>query len=246
MSTTSWLLALLLGLMVWAVPATAQSPSSGRPTIRADKSEIMVGEEASIEWSTSERVAGVYITGLGLVPPMGRERVRPLHTTTYILVTNEAHEAARPAVTIAVSGLRGADEFPRDDDQQFSYPLRVTSPAVGLTDLVARVEAVLQNDFGFSVRALTLRNEMRFVTTRGIRPDLLKGASGRPMVQRLAYRVDIEPPRNDDPIVLTITTLIEFRRRAELTWYPDPDERLHRQASDALRAKLVMQSGAAR
>ena len=106
MSTTSWLLALLLGLMVWAVPATAQSPSSGRPTIRADKSEIMVGEEASIEWTTSERVAGVYITGLGLVPPMGRERVRPLHTTTYILVTNEAHEAARPAVTIAVSGLR--------------------------------------------------------------------------------------------------------------------------------------------
>jgi len=230
--------AILSTFALAAGPDTSPSPSLA--DLRASSSVVRPGESVLLTWEGDPTLTSVYVSGVGLVDRNGMRTVRLRESTAYTLVAESPLGVRTDTVTIRVDGGRGSSQFPQEDDPRFSFPVTSKVQTLPYTQLLARIENVLQDDLKFSVRPLPIPGSgMRFITTLSLRSELVRPEETKIGGRRLAYRVDVEPAAGTNALRYTIHTLVEFRRKLEQTWRVDEDENIHRQSADVLRRRVA-------
>ncbi len=211
----------------------AQIRFSGQPD------SIRYGQSATLSWEV-ENTTDVFLSGVGKLPAKASREVRPEETTTYTLVAELPSGLVSREVKITVIGGGRGTEFPMSYER-FQYPVRDELGVDSYVDFLDRVQRVLQDEMGFSVRPMDLPSRhFLIVTNRSLRPRLVSPSETRIAARRIAYLVEIEHRRTERGRVrYTVKTLIEYRRKAESTWRLEGNEVLHRDLANTFRRRVA-------
>src|SRR3954471_2567965 len=79
-------------------------------TFKASRDKIEAGQSATLSWAAQGDAA--FLAGIGKVKPTGEQLVSPLVPTTYVLVVESGSTIRTAALTVDVTGPRGASDFP--------------------------------------------------------------------------------------------------------------------------------------
>jgi hypothetical protein len=219
------------------------SPLAAEVRFSASAVSLTSGQTARLEWE-AEGATQVFISGLGKQPARGSAQVKPDSTTVYTLVAPVSDEIRTATVRIAVeTGGRGTDVLPEPD--RFHYS-RTGSVALGSSvEFLDRLQRVLQDQMGFSVRTLIEPATKKYVLATNLsqRSELVRPDENRIGGRRLAYLVEFDlTPDARRQLPYVVKTLIESKRRAEQTWRIESieaSEALYREHADKLRSLIA-------
>lgn len=202
--------------------AHAQVPTAW---ITVEPSEISLGDTAVLTWRTSGATE-TFVSGVGRLPPNGRSAVTPQATSHYVLIAEGPAGVATAEQILVVAGSKGGDEFP--EQSRFRHPLSFAMRASSFPALVERFHAILQDSLRHTVMLTHGAGQvLRFVTNSREGSDLVGPDEERIGRRRLAYEVELPQPGKDGEVRFTIRSLIEYQRRIERVWRPEPKDSLY-------------------
>ncbi len=206
-------------------------------TFKASRGKIDAGQSTTLSWFAEGDAA--FLTGVGKVRPSGEQVVSPLVPTQYVLVVESGDRIRSAALTIDVTGPRGAADFP-DIGDFASVPIVDQRRGSKFTDFLAVVQKTLQDQMSFLVRGdfLPRRPYVTLYTDKRVRPELIRPADRGIHYRRLAYAVQVNEPVNG-LISYEIRTILEYQRTAETQWHIEKETTMIRGAVEALRTALV-------
>lgn len=210
--------------------------------LKAEPAEISAGASTLLTWQI-DGTQSVYLSGVGLVQPTGSRSVSPPLTTNYFLIAQDGTAVAVHSVRVTVNGTKGGDEFPSDLDR-FIYPISTTA-SISTVALLGKIRHILQDTLQFSLKEYTQPDgAFIFLTNVSERPSLKQKEDKGIAARRIGFRIDVlKPLDKDNRITCQIRTLIDYRRRIERTWRPDPEDKLHREQADLVRQKIDENEG---
>jgi len=167
-----------------------------------------------------------YITNVGLVAGQGTLDLHPTEATTFSLVRKSVGLADNH-IAVIVEGIRGASDYPAEDE--FTFPRHYRSRGT-LPRVLKSVHEVLQNRMGYSVRETRINTETHFVTM--LTPRRIGDPDFRVRERRLAYLIVVEDPNSSNSDNVIVRTLIQYQLRLENTWRPDSNSELHRSQAE--------------
>ncbi len=222
------ILAAFLGLLC--------APLYAQPQIvfRAQPERVQIGDSVVLSWQVRDADAA-YLTNYGRVELAGQLTITPEKaSTTLTLIAHGAKGLATASVTIVVEGGRG-EVFPNEN--QFSNQRQYEISALSPITLLDGVHSALQNKMGFVVDERYDRHAHKtvFVTKLVERPELLRNDDSGIRARQLAYWVEVE--ENKTPAgshLYRIKTFIQYQRRKENKWRPEPQEVFYRDSADRL------------
>jgi hypothetical protein len=208
------------------------------PTLSVDTTEVESGGTVTVSWTLPDTFPAAYLSGFGRVASAGSRRAILQDTREFLLVCENRNTIAIRRAVVLVKGARGDSSVPSDDDPRFGHPVRSIATA-SYTDLLARIERALQEDLVMTVKVADVRDRgLLFWTGLRERSNLVGREEPTIAARRVAYRVTVQPRPQMGPISYTVETLVEYRRRIERTWRPEPGDGFHRRAADELRERV--------
>jgi hypothetical protein len=214
------------------------APLSAQPTLDLSTADAAAGSEVEISWR-AEGSSSAFLSGYGAVPASGSRKLRATEPALYVLITEGPSGVSVVSRRLRVHGGKGEEPI---DPAAFSYPFRDRLTIGSLTRLCDRIQGILQNDLGFSIRPPyeIPREKLVFITYPAVQSQLVGSDENKIGARRLAYLVELTiPEKLPADVQLTISTWIQYRRRMEATWRPEESEALHRQGARLLRERIL-------
>jgi len=222
-------------ILVSAIPTSL----AAQVTLEADRTTVSSGDTVRIRWS-APGARQVFLSSVGLVDASGEHIVSPDASTDYVLTAEGEDGVSTARIRVAVSGAKNGDSFPPSD--AFGFPFNYREHARSFPELLDRVHDVLQNRMGHPVRTYQEPQEMVvFETMTRVRSDLVDPGETRVGRRRIAYRVQVPPPRSAGPRAYSyqVETLLQYQLRSERTWRRDNDSARRAVHSRALADSLA-------
>jgi hypothetical protein len=209
-------------------------------TFNASRAQLDVAGIVRLRWSI-ENATSVYISGIGVVSATGEREVEVSATTTFWLLAEGTDGVASKQVTVAVRGSRGTDI----DVSRIAYvrQLEDNLPAADLATLIDHLKRLLQETLRSPVSGpLTEENTTVLRTDLADSPALVTPAESAIGARRVSYQIRIFSTGRAGQYHYSMSTAIQYRRKIERSWYwESASSPLHRQAADALRARIAAQ-----
>jgi hypothetical protein len=224
-------------VMLMAVTVEGSLVAQEPLTFKASRDTIEVGQSTTLSWDAPGDSA--FLVGVGKVRPSGEQIASPLVPTTYVLVVEAGDSVRTAALTIDVTGSRGASDFPDIGDFS-SAPIVDKRRGSKFTDFLDIIQRTLQDQMSFHVRGdfLPKRPYVTLYTDKKLRPELVRSTDRGIRHRRLAYAVQVNEPVNA-LISYEIRTILEYQRTAETQWHTERDDTILRAAAEALRTALA-------
>ena len=224
----------LCAMLMVAVGSTL--PAQEALTFKASGDKIEAGQSTTLSWVAQGDAA--FLTGIGKVKPSGEQVVRPLVPTTYVLVVESGNIIRTAALTVDVTGPRGASDFPEINDFN-TAPIVDQRRGSKFTDFLDVVHKTLQDQMSFSVRGdfLPRRPYVTLYTNKSPRSELIRPTDRGIRYRRVSYSVQVNE-RINGLIPYEIRTILEYQRTAETEWHIERDDTIIRAAAEALRTTL--------
>jgi hypothetical protein len=228
-----------MSLTIFLLAASLLNQDSQLPTIniKIQPNVVAVGQSAVLSWNVIG-ADNCYLSSRGIVNSSGRLEVNPGQTTGYTLVAESKLGVFTKTVVIEVAGSKGGGDFP--SEELFKYAVASELSAPSLTDVLRRIQFVLQDSMSFVLNQYSDSNERYvFVTNLRQRPDLVGNGDPRIGARRLAFLVSVSKERKKSELFkYTIKSVIEYKRKVERTWRNEGDESIFLDQTRKLQAAI--------
>jgi hypothetical protein len=200
---------------------------------------ITAGDSVVVSWKVAASDS-VFISDLGMVAGAGRATIYPTSSRTVYLVGRGVPpgQIVRAADLTVGTGARGND-LPADGAfvvaQSFSIAGRDASQILG------DVDRVLQRTLSYPAPDWVRRPTgiWRITTATRERPDMVLRSERTIGLRRVAYRVEVnEGPDRSGAYHCTIASVVQYRKRIERDFRPEPSDTLYRREIDRLAQLL--------
>jgi hypothetical protein len=217
-----------------AIQSTVSLPPEGR--LSARPSEINPGDASVLQWDVTN-ANSIVIAGLGGVSSNGRMTVHPETTATYTLIAENAAGVTASSATVVVGGARST-AVPIDESR-FRYPLTTIVEADKIPPFVDYAFKVLQDQLKYSLPGVLQRgSESVLITSVALRPDLISPSERGIGARQSAMQVSIAQGQTPGTVLVTLRALVEYRRRVETNFRPEPNQQFYRDLLTDLRSRL--------
>jgi len=228
-----------MSLLMWVLIAGLAKAQSQTPTIemKIEPQVLSSGQTTVLSW----KVTGgdkVFISQFGKVGVAGQEQIKPNETTIYSLIAEGPEGVATRSITVEVSGTKGDDEFP--EEENFKYQLSYKTTAPSLPEFLDYIHYALQDSMQFSLKEYhDDAGKVVFRTNISQRGYLVEGQEKKIGARGIAYWIELtEQKSSTNEFNYLIKTLIKYRLKLERTWRVEDNEALYQQEARRLQALM--------
>ena len=202
--------------------------------LRVVPDSIVQGESITVSWN-STGTSDVLLLPFGIVPARGMRTVSPKSSMQFILSSHPSN--TDPLCILRVKVIRPSRGL--EHQPTFRHPFRLELKARSLTHLLAGVFYALQDSMGFSIHSSSEDNPPRYIyETNTAKAEPAVGQKGV-RERRTFYKVELHRADVDTaPFTAVISAAVEYQRRAERQWRPEPNAELYMEQGRKLASVL--------